>query len=98
MIRPPPKFTLTVQLFPYTTRGRSFLAGEDLRAPADLRPVAGALCDQLRVRARSGLPAAAAVDGSGLSRLLRAGGRLPRGQPRPEERADTDLHRLRRGA
>src|SRR3546814_14457076 len=74
------------------------LAGEDLRAPADLRPVAGALCDQLRVRARSGLPAAAAVDGSGLSRLLRAGGRLPRGQPRPEERAATDLHRLRRGA
>src|SRR3546814_4527141 len=76
MIMRPPRSTRPNTLFPYPTLFRSLLrpgvlAGEDLRAPADLRPVAGALCDQLRVCARPGLPAAAAVDGSGLSRLLR---------------------------
>src|SRR3546814_19185247 len=74
------------------------LAGEDLRATADLRPVAGALCDHLLVRSRSGLPAAAAVDGSRLLPLLRPGRRLPRSQLRPDTSRETSFHPLLPGA
>jgi len=54
-------------------RARVF-AGEDLRAIADLRPVAGPLCDQLRVQAGARLPVATAAQRPAFPPVLHPGG------------------------
>ena len=62
--------------------GAGLQPGQGVRGAAAVRPLALALCHQLRVQARPGLPGAGAAERSRFPSLLRGGRRFPRGQRR----------------